>query len=135
MQQTPPKISIQSLEKNMIVTGFGGGFSGLYTGYVISHNGDVYSWRTTTGSPDSLEFQFHTAADSVTFFFRYLDEIGFNDLTFHSSGNMTSSIERITGDSKHRLQWAQDAGVSAPPEISTFFSLVNNYARRHLSKP
>ena len=135
MQQNLPKMRMQSLEKNAIVIGSGGGFSGLYTGYVITHGGDVFSWRSATGSPDSLELLFHAAPDSVNFFFRYLDEIGFNDLTFNSSGNMNSSIERISPDSKHRLQWAQDGGVSAPPEVSAFFKLAGNYARRHSPKP
>ena len=117
--QTPPKVSILSLDKNAIITGMGGGFSGNYDGFVITHGGDVLSWQSPMGKPDSLQLIFHTSADSVNFFFRYLDEIGFNDLAFHSSGNMNSFIERTTPESKHRIQWAADGGVSAPPEIST----------------
>ncbi len=132
--QTPPKISIQSLDKNAIITGMGGGFTGNYDGFVITLNGDVLSWQSPIGKPDSLQLIFHTTADSVNFFFRYLDEIGFNELTFRSSGNMTSFIERTTPQMQHRIQWSSDGGVSAPPEISTFYSLVRNYAVRTARK-
>jgi hypothetical protein len=132
--QVPPKVSMQSLDKNAIITGSGGGFSGMYDGFVITHSGDVLSWQSMSGMPDSLALLFHTTPDSVNFFFRYLDEVGFNDLAFHSSGNMNSFIERRTTDSKHRIQWATDGGVSAPPEISTFYSLLRNYALRNSHK-
>jgi amino acid permease len=130
LQQTPPRISMQSLDKNAIITGTGGGFSGQYNGFVITRSGDVLSWQSPNGMPDSLELLFHTTPDSVNFFFRYLDEIGFNELSFRSSGNMNSFIERMTADSKHHVQWATDGGVSAPPEISTFYSFVRSYALR-----
>ena len=125
---------MQSLDKNAIITGSGGGFSGSYDGFVITRSGDVLSWQSPNGKPDSLELLFHTSADSVNFFFRYLDEIGFNDLSFRSSGNMNSFIERTTAEMKHRVQWAADGSVSAPPEISTFYSLVRNYAGRGARK-
>ncbi len=132
--QTPPKLSMQSLDKNAIITGMGGGFSGNYDGFVITHLGDVLSWQSPTGKPDSLLLIFHTSADSVNFFFRYLDEIGFNELTFRSSGNMNSFIERTTPEMQHRIQWSSDGGITAPPEISTFYSLVRNYALRSARK-
>ena len=130
LQQTPPKVSMLSLERNAIITGSGGGFSGQYNGFVITHGGDVLSWQSPNGMPDSLALLFHTTPDSANFFFRYLDEIGFNDLAFSSSGNMNSFIERMTPETKHHVQWATDGGVSAPQEISTFYSLVRNYALR-----
>ncbi|MEP7235855.1 MAG: hypothetical protein ABI778_11230 [Ignavibacteriota bacterium] len=133
-KQTTPVVRLATLEKSTIAVGSGGGFSGLYTGYVITRSGDIYGWRNITGNPDSLELKLHTSADSVNFFFRYLDEIGFGDIALHTSGNMNSSIVRTEGTAEHRIQWALDGSISAPPEISTFNSLVNNFIRRRIPK-
>ena len=121
---------IQSTEKNTILIGAGGGFSGFYDGICLTKNGDIYSWKSMTGKPDTLNLLFHTSKDSVDFFFRYLDEMGFDNLQLNNSGNMTSFIERTDGESKHRVQWSSESPNAANAQLSTYFSLVRSYTQR-----
>jgi hypothetical protein len=127
--QSANQPSMQSLDKNAIVVGSGGGFSGFYDGYIITRGGDVFSWKGISNTPDSLALLFHTTKDSVDFFFRFLDEIHFSDILLQSSGNMNSFIEERIGEMKHRLQWGENTS-SVPPEVLTFYSLVLKYCQR-----
>lgn len=119
-------------EKSMIVAGSGGGFSGLNEGVSVHRNGDVYTWRTMSGKPDSLHLAFHTTPDSVDFFFRYLDEMGFDNMNLHTSGNMNSFIEKTDGESNHRVQWSMESS-NANPQLTTYYSLIRNYVQRKSS--
>jgi hypothetical protein len=130
-KQTVPKVSIQSIGYNKVIVGNGGGFSGMYSGFLMASNGNVYSWNSFSGEPDSLELLFHTIPDSVNFFFRYLDEIKFDTISFNSFGNMNYFVEGRSENKNHRVQWAVDKSISPPWEVKVFYSMVRNYIDRH----
>ncbi|MBS1902801.1 MAG: hypothetical protein JSS75_03780 [Bacteroidetes bacterium] len=116
---------------DIITIGNGGGFSGAYSGFRITRTGEVASWmRSTATAKDSVLARSMTTPDSVEFFFRYLDEIGFTGLQYDKSGNMTFFVEHSL-PSPHRLSWA-DSPEGGPPELSVFYRLVMMYVSRQL---
>ncbi|HET9137418.1 MAG TPA: hypothetical protein VFO76_12340 [Candidatus Kapabacteria bacterium] len=116
--------SASSREASTIRIGAGGGFSGYYSGYSFKSTGEVVSWqRRSLTSPDTVLGSATLSADSVDFFFRYLDEVNFSALDYLSSGNMNYSIEYTIGEKTHRVSWG-DSDPSAPEEIKVFYTLA-----------
>lgn len=116
--------SSSSRAPSSIRIGAGGGFSGFYSGYSFKTTGEVVSWqRRSLTSPDTVLASGTASADSLEFFFRYLDEINFSALDYLSSGNMNYSIEYTVGDKSHKVSWG-DSDPSAPEEIKVFYTLA-----------
>jgi hypothetical protein len=117
---------------DVIMIGSGGGISGASSGWRIKRTGEISAWRTMTpGGKESEYASVKTSPDSVDFFFRYLDEIQFNELKLEQVGNMSFYVERSL-PTVHRLTWA-DNPEGGPPEVSVFYRLLMQFASRHLS--
>lgn len=105
--------------------------TGVYSGFRIKGTGEVSAWRKASAmAKDSEVMHSMTSPDSVEFFFRYLDEVRFNELTLNDQGNMNFFVERSLPTS-HRLTWA-DTPEGGPQELSVFYRLVMMYTSRQL---
>jgi hypothetical protein len=125
--------TMTSVPKNVIVIGAGGGFSGFYDGFLLAKNGNVYSWRSHTDTPDTLTLICTISKDSARFFFSYLGEISFRSLESGTPGNMNSFIELRTEEESHRVRWSADNPANIP-ELSLFYSLLRKQIDRSVAR-
>jgi|GEM_PF-5173917 len=118
------------LSPDAILIGTGGGFSGAYDGFAITKEGDVFSWRSMSDTPDTLQHLFRTPEDSARYFFHFLDSLGFDVMKSTASGNMNSFIEHRGPNSKHRVHWSQDAADNSQ-ELPSFYSSLRTFIKRN----
>lgn len=91
----------------------GGGFTGLWSGYIVDSSGNVSSWRgnyperkttaTSTLSRQQLEKLWQTISDARFF-----------DIDTTGTGNMTIALQVTANGTVHRTSWAQPSGTQSP---------------------
>ena len=111
--------------------GSGGGFSGIFSGFLFNADGSVYKWKIGPGEFKENELLF-TERDSVTRFFSMLEEIGFTSYMFDHPGNMTRFMELAGSDSLHTIRWGEP-GVAPPMPIAELHDSMLSFARRRSS--
>jgi len=107
----------------------GGGVSGAYNGYSITTDGKVTKWLQMPAEEKKATDLFTTTSDSASFFFRYLDEAGFQMTEFSTPGNMTTVIQLDSGGMSHAIKWG-NAEVKPPSLFQSFYDLLSNYIQR-----
>jgi hypothetical protein len=108
--------------------GSGGGFSGIFSGYLFNGNGNVYRWKVGPGEFEDTELLF-TEQDSVQQFFTILDDAGFATCAFDHPGNMTEFVELRRNDSIHTVCWGKP-GLAPPQRIAEVQRSMLEFARR-----
>lgn len=113
-----------------MLIGQGGGFTGLYSGYLLRSDGSVFRWSQMPGQAEQTEPVGQVPADSLQPFFRQLVEWERRKLNLAGAGNMTEFVELRHGEHRYRLQWG--IGDSIPQEVREFTRIVYRFLRRHL---
>lgn len=108
--------------------GSGGGFSGIFSGYLFNDNGNVYRWKTGPGEFEDTELLF-SEPDSVRQFFTILDNAGFAACAFNHPGNITEFVELRRNDSIHTILWGEP-GLAPPQRIVDAQRSMLEFARR-----
>lgn len=111
--------------------GSGGGFSGIFSGFLFNADGSVYKWKIGPGEFNESELLF-TERDSVARFFTMLEQIGFTSYMFDHPGNMTQFIELTGDDSAHTIRWGEPGMAPATP-IAELHDSMLSFARRRSS--
>ncbi len=107
----------------------GGGISGLANGIRIRSNGTIEKWKRFAGEQQQIENTIQLPPDSVEFYFRYLDEIGFRSIYYSIPSNMTYVIELITHGESHLVKWSV-TGEEIPNIFNAYFEMVQRLYQR-----
>lgn len=113
-----------------IVLGSGGGFTGLYEGYVIDSTGRINQWRGRTFA--SAEFVAGPLLDDDgrEEIQRIVAETGILSVEYRKSGNMISFVtfHRATGE--HRISWnGVEPGPDVPAPAREFYDRLRGFLR------
>ena len=105
----------------VISAGSGGGITGGSSGYDLSCNGKVSSWRILQpGTNREVIEQFELECDSAEFYKTYLDKIKFETIAHAKTGNWTHFVELRRGEQAHRVSWT---GEDAPAAVKIFHEM------------
>ncbi|MCS7176677.1 MAG: hypothetical protein NZ960_03485 [Candidatus Kapabacteria bacterium] len=113
-----------------ILVGQGGGFTGLYSGYIVRSDGLVLRWSQMPGRPEGMEELGRVAADSLQPFFRRLVVLERQGVRLQGAGNMTAFLELRTASGRYRLQWGM--GEELPKAVEDLYSELLQFLRRRL---
>ncbi len=116
---------------SFIRIGSGGGFSGIFSGYLFNADGSIYKWKIGPGESKEETELVCAERDSVRRFFDLLDGIGFRSYDFDHPGNMTRFIELYQYDSLHSVHWG-DPGFPSPQPITELHQHMMSFAQARL---
>ncbi|MEN3027107.1 MAG: hypothetical protein ABDH31_05290 [Chlorobiota bacterium] len=113
-----------------ILVGQGGGFTGLYSGYIVRSDGLVLRWSQMPGQPERTEELGRVTADSLQPFFRRLAALERQGVRLQGASNMTAFLELRTPSGRYRLQWGM--GEELPRVVEDLYSELLQFLRRRL---
>ncbi|GAI20042.1 unnamed protein product [marine sediment metagenome] len=117
------KILPDSYEKNQVIFGKGGGFTGKWTYYYLLENGELYK---NDGFEKEYEKLKNIDRKKVKEIFNRITEINFENIKFNHPSNMTYFIEFKNKDKAHRVSWGNV--LNPPPiKIKELEQLLNLY--------
>ncbi len=114
-----------------LLVGQGGGFTGLYSGYLLRSDGVILRWSQFPGQPERTEPAATCSADSLQPFLQRLEEWQQRGLRLQGTGNMVVFLELRQDTGSYRLQWGLgDADV--PAEVLEFHRQLQEFLQRQL---
>lgn len=87
-----------------MVFGQGGGFAGLWSGYVIHADGTVQTWQGPVTREDTTTAGMLPSED-IAALWNEVQENNYFDQDAQEAGNMTSFIELTANGTTHRTSW------------------------------
>ena len=85
----------------------GGGFTGLSTGYTLSHDGRVEHWQRFAGGEHTTLWSQQSSAGKIMAFKMQLDDLGMLGKQIQESGNMTTMVTLALPDTTYTWYWGQ----------------------------
>jgi hypothetical protein len=119
-----------------IILGSGGGFTGLYEGYVIDSTGRVMRWKGRTFDGAEHTRQAVLDDDQRKEVQRIVAETGILGAEFSERGNMTSFLTFHLPTGEHRISWHGGApGPGVPANIREFYNRIREFLQKADNKP
>ncbi len=99
--------TMDTLPAERITFRYGGGFTGQYQEYMLLPNGQLFYKREVI---NAVPFREVTAVDPKTAksFFTTYEKQNFAQMTYDDPGNMTYTIERVSGADSTHMTWGGD---------------------------
>lgn len=97
-----------------MVFGQGGGFAGLWSGYVIDADGRVAAWKGPVTREDTTDIGTLTP-EAVAALWQQVQEAEYFVQKRTETGNMTSYIEVTAEGVTHRTSWVTRVEMTKPP--------------------
>lgn len=110
-----------------IITGSGGGFTGMYQGYAIDSAGYVKFWEGITYDKSKKQEAGRLTGPQIEELNKLIDSTQIVKTNFSTRGNITSFI-RFTSPAaeEHRISWeGPEPGSSIPQNIRIFNERLN----------
>ena len=85
----------------------GGGFTGLSTGYTLSHDGRVEHWQRFAGGEYTALWSQQGSAAKIGAFKMQLESLGMLGKQIRQSGNMTTTVTLALPDTTYTWYWGQ----------------------------
>lgn len=98
----------------MMTFGQGGGFAGLWSGYIIHADGGVAQWKGLVAREDTTDIGTLTPEEVATLW-QQVQAVDYFDHRLAESGNMTSFVEVTANGATHRTSWATRVEMTKPP--------------------
>jgi hypothetical protein len=114
-----------------LLVGQGGGFTGLYSGYLLRSDGVILRWSQFPGQPERTESAGVCPADSLQPFLRQLEQWRQRGLRLQGTGNMVVFLELRRDTGSYRLQW-ELGEADVPSEVLQFHRQLQEFLQRHL---
>lgn len=128
-----PVEQYQEVPADFVMTfGQGGGFAGLWSGYVIHADGRVERWQGPVTQEDTTEVGV-VAPEEVAHLWQEVQAANYFVQQQGETGNMTSFIEVTANGATHRTSWATRV-VQSEPSASPLEKLYD-YSRAIAQKP
>lgn len=112
--------------------GQGGGFAGLWSGYVIHADGRVERWQGPVTREDTTEVGV-LALEEVARLWQEVRAANYFAQQQGETGNMTSFIEVTANGATHRTSWATRVVQAEPP--ATPLEKLYDYSRAIAQRP
>ena len=108
----------------------GGGFTGLSTGYTLSHDGRVEHWQRFAGGEYTALWSQQSSAAKVGAFRMQLESLGMLGKQIQQSGNMTTTVTLALPDTTYNWYW----GLLEKTELTGWAQDVEMFCQE-LKKP
>ena len=92
-----------------LVCGQGGGFTGLWDGFTVQADGQVFSWSGRMAE-ENLTPAGKLDSEKVNALSSRLEQLGFFSMRLEEYGNMTAIIDLTSGGQQHRVSWPPKIG-------------------------
>lgn len=89
-----------------IELGAGGGFSGFYSGYILSSDGTISRTSYFPNQQEKIEIIGASRRNEIFEIKELIDSLGVTKLTIQKTGNMTSKLIIEEGDKRYLLSWS-----------------------------
>jgi len=120
-------VSKDSIQKDYIEFGKGGGFSGATNGYILTKDGDLYKIPDCSIGNENCAIVFikKTTKKSARRIFKFADKNKLLQTTYNEPGNTYSYITLFINRKKQTITWGSTSGT--PPQTVTELSskLIN----------
>jgi hypothetical protein len=98
-----------------IVFGHGGGFTGMWQGYLVEPDGSVKTWKGRDAASREESSAGRLTSDGRSKLWKELNEAGFFDQNVDERGNITYFIEVTAGSKTHAIHWSLPNPAALPP--------------------
>ena len=113
----------ETSDKEMIIFGTGGGFTGKVIKYIITTDGNMYSYNGTETSKIAKAPKAMT--DQV---FANYNNLGMAKMTLNEPGNKYSFIEYQKSGDKNKVVWGKNPLENK--NVETYFALLMNIVKK-----
>ena len=108
--------------------GQGGGFAGLWSGYVIQADGTVQTWRGAATREDTTAAGMLEPEDLAALW-EEVQESHYFDQDVQETGNMTSFIELTANGTTHRTSWVTRIEKPTPSPLEQLYDYSRTLAQ------
>ena len=104
----------------------GGGFSGLWNGYIIRSDGAIQSWHGKQMKTDEVKDLGQVEPDDIAEVKTILDRDKIMNLALHETGNMTTMLKVTSGDEMTFITWpgSMDDEGQVPAQVLETYTLI-----------
>jgi hypothetical protein len=88
-----------------VTAGCAGGISGGSFGVTMRRGGEIVRWHTSSRHEEPEEFSLRSNVELTEAVFGELDAIGFEQIDYQQTGDMTCSLSSGDSDATHRVTW------------------------------
>ena len=111
-----------------IVISSAGGFTGLGSGYTLTSNGTVKSWKQLSFVKDTTLWERKSDLSKILDFKNQLDNCGILQKDYSGTGNMTTSLNYNLQDTSYIWTWeGKRIDSNIPEEINDWFKDVLSF--------
>ena len=103
-----------------LVFGNGGGFTGLYTEYILFENGQLFTKKSNEENFSALP---RAKANTVDQIFKNYSVLGLGEYSFSIPGNVTYYIEFKDSKGSHRITWG-DLGNGIREDVKVYSKML-----------
>ena len=96
-----------------LVIGEGGGFTGLWNGYVVDSTGAVSTWRGISPEQNAKRTA-KLARQQFAKLWQTIVNARFFDIDSSGTGNVTVAMQVTANGTVHRTSWAKPTGTQSP---------------------
>ena len=122
-KSTKPAFDPETSDKEMIIFGTGGGFTGKVIKYIITTDGNMYSYNGTETSKIAKAPKAMT--DQV---FANYKTLGFSQMTLNDPGNKYTFIEYKKSGDKSKILWGKNPLENK--NVETYFAVLMNIVKK-----
>lgn len=114
--------TLQEYTGPQITFGNGGGFTGLYTHYILLENGQLFKKKGKEEDYTAIEAVRKKEAKQI---FKDYQELNLAKVELNEPGNMTYYVEYKNEEGRHTMTWG---GTNEMPsdEVKSFYRALNN---------
>jgi hypothetical protein len=97
----------------------GGGFSNMHAGHIIHDDGSVLFWQGINASHESMRTIGAVKPERIRTLKKTVNEAKLSSLSYHETGNMTTTLRVTDGDAVMVLTWpgAETDAETVPAEL------------------
>lgn len=100
-----------------VKAGCAGGISGWSFGVTMRQGGEIVRWHTSSRHQEPEEFPLRSSVELTAAVFSELDAIGFGQIEYQETGDMTCSLSSSDSNATHRVTWPI-GDSEAPPKVT-----------------
>lgn len=106
-----------------IITGCSGGVTGGGSGYIVSSQGDLFKWRSSTPENLTRAHVSQLPRQTVVEWKSRFEHVRFGELRYKKVGNMTCSLALRTSEDERVVRWPI-SGPFPPDEVMHVFNEI-----------
>jgi len=117
--------TLEEYQDPKISFGSGGGFTGLYTRYILFENGQIFK---KGGNEKEFSTFGNVKKNDAAQVFKNYGVLKINEIELNDRGNMNYYIEYKDKDKTHNINWG-GTNQPASDDLKLFYQLLNNLVK------